>query len=144
MAVIRLHDVQLMIMNDCDDWRPPSVSAHHSIANPTANAAIRHVDETSPMIVALYAEKKDLELFIGESLVIIRAVRNTLGDKYADLLEWRYIDCVSWGYIKDEYDIAKTTGQRMETIAFEWIDSLGITRILAGDLDLTGNQKFVS
>ena len=135
-AVARLHEVQMMIMNDCDEWRPPSVSSKHTISDPTANAAIRHVDEIEGKLATLRAEETELIDFIGEALVIIQAVRDGLGAKFGDLLEWRYIDCVSWGYIRREYDVIRRTGNRNLNIAFDWIDSLGITRILAGDYDL--------
>ena len=135
-AVVRLHEVQLMIMNDCEDWRPPSVSSRHSIPDPTANTAIRHVDELEEKLQRLRAEESDLIEEIGEALVIIRAVRDGLGDKYADVLEWRYIDCMTWGSIRTAYDVKKQTGRDRMNVAFDWIDSIGITRIIAGDLDL--------
>ena len=125
-----------MIMNDCDDWRPPSVSARKAISDPTANAAIRHVDELDGKLTALRAEEAELTDLIGEVLVIIQAVRDGLGDKFANLLEWRYIDCMSWSYIRREYDVAKRTRQRNICIAFDWIDSIGITRLLAGDYEI--------
>lgn len=136
MAVDRLHEVQLMIMNDCEDWRPPSVSSRHSTPDPTANTAIRHVDDLEGMLKVLRAEESELIEEIGEALVIIRAVRDGLGDKYADVLEWRYIDCMTWGGISTAYDVKKQTGRDRMNVAFDWIDSIGITRILAGDLDL--------
>ena len=135
-AVARLHEVQLMIMNDCDDWRPPSVSSRHAISDPTANKAIRHVDELEGKLSTLRAEETELIDFIGEALVIIHAVREGLGVKYADVLEWRYIDCMTWEYICDEYDVTRQTCHNWINIAFDWIDSIGITRILAGDLEI--------
>lgn len=135
-AVARLHEVQLMIMNDCDDWRPPSVSSRNAQPDPTANAAIRHVDELEGKLKALRDEESELIDLIGEALVIIRAVRDGLGDKYADVLEWRYIDCASWDYICSEYGVIKRTGNRNINIAFDWIDSIGITRIFAGDFEV--------
>ena len=137
-AVARLHDVQLMIMNGCDDWRPPSVSSRHSIPDPTASAAIRLADEVNPMLNTLRTEEAELIDFIGEALVIIRAVRDGMpgGDKYADVLEWRYVDCLTWDYIKDEFGVPRRTARDREGVAFDWIDSIGITRILVGDLEL--------
>ena len=131
-----MHDVQLMIMNDCDEWRPPSVSSRHSTPDPTANAAIRNVDELEGKLRALREEESELIDMIGEALAIIQAVRDGLGNKYADVLEWRYIDCMTWDNIKREYDVAKQTGRYRLNIAFDWIDSIGITRILAGDLEI--------
>ena len=131
-----MHVVQLMIMNDCDDWRPPSVSSRHSTPDPTANAAIRHVDELAGKLSALRSEEAELMEFIGEALVILRAVRDGLGDKYADVLEWRYVDCLTWERIRNDYDVKKRAGCYWINIAFDWIDSIGITKILAGDLEI--------
>ena len=131
-----MHDVQLMIMNDCDEWRPPSVSSRNATPDPTANAAIRNVDELEGKLRALRDEESELTEFIGEALVIIRAVRDGLGEKYANVLEWRYVDCLAWDYIKDEFGVIRRTGNRCINIAFDWIDSLGVTRILAGDLEI--------
>lgn len=135
-AVARLHDVQLMIMNGCDEWRPPGVSSRNATPDPTASAAIRNVDELDGRLSALRAEEGELIEFIGEALVVIRAVRDGLGGRYADVLEWRYIDRLSFDYIKDEFGMAKATAHRLAGIAFDWIDSIGLTRILAGDLEI--------
>ena len=135
-AVVRLHDVQLMIMCDCEDWRPPGVSSRKSIPDPTASAAIRHVDELEGKLAALRAEEEELINLIGEALVVVRAVRDVLGGKYADLLEWRYIDCMAWSRIEEDHDVKKRTGLNRLDIAFDWIDSIGMTRILAGDLEI--------
>ena len=135
-AVARLHEVQMAIMNECDDWRPSSASSKHAISDPTANRAIRYVDEIEARLATLRAEESELTDFIGDTLVIIQAVRDGLGVKYGDVLEWRYIDCESWGYIRREYDVKKITGYRQICIAFDWIDSLGVTRILAGDYEI--------
>lgn len=135
-SVERLHDVQLMIMCGCEDWRPPGVSSRKSTPDPTASAAIRHVDELEGKLAALRAEEEELTDFIGEALVIVRAVRDALGGKYADLLEWRYIDCMSWSKIEEDHGVVRRTGNRRIDVAFDWIDSIGITRIIAGDLEI--------
>lgn len=135
-AVARLHEVQLMIMNGCDEWRPPSVSSRSTLPDPTANAAIRHVDEIDGRLRSLRDEEAELVEFIGEALVIVQAVRDGLGGKYADVLEWRYVDCLTWDYIKAEFDVSRRTVRDRESVAFDWIDSIGITRIIAGDLEL--------
>ena len=135
-AVKRLHDVQVMIMNGCDDWRPPSVASRRAVSDPTANAAIRHVDVLEGRLRALRAEEAELIDEIGDALVIIQGVRAGLGGKYADVLEWRYIDCITWERIRDTYDVPKRTGLDRMDVAFAWIDSIGVTRILAVDYEI--------
>ena len=135
-AVSRLHDVQLLIMNDCEDWRPQTARARRQMPDPTANAAIYHVDEIEQLMAALRAEERELLRTIGAALVIVQGVRDGLGDKYADVLEWRYIDCRTWNYIRDEYGVSRQTGNCRANVAFDWVDSVGVTRILAGDLQI--------
>ena len=43
-AVKRLHEVQLQIMYECDDWKPPQVKTKTDKSDPTANKAIYNVD----------------------------------------------------------------------------------------------------
>ncbi|MBQ9002379.1 MAG: hypothetical protein IJ087_11045 [Eggerthellaceae bacterium] len=131
-----MHDVQLLIMNDCEDWRPQTARARRQVPDPTANAAIYHVDEIEQLMAALRAEERELLRTIGAALVIVQGVRDGLGDKYADVLEWRYIDCRTWNYIRDEYGVSRQTGNRRANVAFDWVDSVGVTRILAGDLQI--------
>jgi hypothetical protein len=131
-----LHDVQLAIANECDDWHPEGVRSSHAIGDPTANKAIRYVDVVEAKLAELRKEETELVDFIGEALVIIQAVRDGLGEDYADALEWRYIDGATWRYIQDMYGVMRRTGNRRICVAFDWIDSLGVTRVLAGDFEL--------
>lgn len=131
-----MHEVQLLIMNDCDDWRPQVVGSRRQLPNPTANAAIHHIDYVEKALQVLRVEERELTETIGRVLVIIQAVRDGLGDKYADVLEWRYIDCLTWPRIRDEYGVSKTTRNDRANVALDWVDSIGVTRILAGDLEI--------
>lgn len=125
-----------MIMNNCDEWRPPSISSRHAVSDPTANAAIRQVDEVDGRLRALQAEERELIDLIGEGLAIIEGICEGLGEKYARIIEWRYIDRLSWDYIRDEYGIAKSSGNRFMHIAFDWVDSIGVARILRKDFEI--------
>lgn len=135
-AVDRLDEVHALIMYDCDDWKPPGIKAHNEQSDPTASRAIYTVDELGVKIEALRAEERELEQLIGESLAIISAVRAGLGDDYADVLEWRYIDNRSFGYIADEYGVSKATAHGRVDIAFDWIDSVGVSRLLRGQTEI--------
>lgn len=135
-AVKRLTEVQALIMYDCDDWKPPGVKARHETSDPTANRAIYNVDELAEKLAALRAEERELLQLIGESGTIIEAVRDGLGDKYADVLEARYIDGWNWMQIKDEYEIKRPYGHYLLDVAFDWIDSVGVSRLLRGQIEL--------
>lgn len=135
-AVKRLHDVQLLIMYDCDDWKPQNVKAAHETSDPTASRAIYAVDELADKLEALRKEETELQAFIGESLAILRAVRDGLGADYASLLEWRYIDGLKWKQITDDKKWKRTSGYMMVSTAFDWIDSIGVSRLLSGDYEI--------
>lgn len=135
-AIPRLHDVQLAIMYECDDWKPPAVKAHTQTADPTASRAIYRVDELSEKLDALRAEERELTQLIGETLAIISAVRDGFGEIYANLLEWHYIDGMKWAQISEDSDIKRSTCYYLRDIAFDWIDSVGVSRLLRGEVDV--------
>ena len=134
--VRRLHEIKLLIMYGCDDWKPPRVKARHEMSDPTANKAVYNVDELGPKLDALRREEAELTEFIGVSLAIIQGVKVGFGEIYANLLEWRYIDCLTWRVIHDDHGITKSTGHYLLGIAFDWIDSVGISRLLKGEVDV--------
>lgn len=136
VACKRLNDVKALIMYDCDDWKPPQVKAKTDKSDPTANHAIYAVDVLADKLAALRAEETELEDFIGTSLAVIDGVRRGFGEIYANLLDWRYIDGRTWTEIHDEHGIAKSTGHYLLGIAFDWIDSVGVSRLLQGYLEV--------
>lgn len=135
-SVLRLNEVKALIMYGCDDWKPLSVHASSEVLDPTANQAIRNVDVIADKLEALRQEETELETFIGESLAIISRVRYGFGEIYANLLEWRYVDGLTWTAIHDDCGIAKSTGYYLLDIAFDWIDSVGVSRLLNGDTEI--------
>ncbi|MBR2681374.1 MAG: hypothetical protein IKE23_11620 [Exiguobacterium sp.] len=137
-AVKRLAEVQALIMYDCDDWKPPGVKARHETSDPTANRAIYNVDELSEKLEALRSEESELIALIGESGEIIRAVCAGMpgGEKYADALEAYYIDCWPFSRIAEEFEIAKSTAKERVDVALDWIDGVGVSRLLRGQHEL--------
>ena len=135
-AVIRLHDVQLLLMYNGDDWRPEGVRAAHETSDPTAQQAIRNVDELAEKLEALRREEQELTDLIGESLVIIEGVRTGFGEVYANLLEWRYIDGMTWTQVHKEHGIPRSTCYYLLDITLDWVDSVGISRLLRGEVDV--------
>lgn len=135
-AIPRLHDVQLAIMYECDDWKPPAIKAHTQTADPTASRAIYRVDELSEKLDALRAEERELTQLIGETLAIIEAVRDGFGEIYANLLDWHYIDGMKWAQISKDKEINRTYCYQLVDIAFDWIDSVGVSKLLRGHTEL--------
>ena len=135
-SVVRLNEVKLLIMYDCDDWKPQTVRAKHQASDPTATKATYNVDELGEKLEALRAEERELEEFIGITLAIIKAVRVGFGEVYATVLEARYVDGWKWSRIREDYGIPKSTGHYLLDIAFDWIDSVGVSRLLKGDVEV--------
>jgi dihydrofolate reductase len=131
----RLDEINLLIMFD-DDWHPEGVRASNETSDPTANRAIYIVDEREEELKALLAEQCELQDFIGLSLVIIEGVRDGFGEIYATLLDHRYIDVWTWRRIHDELGITRDRGRYLLDVAFDWIDSVGVSRLLAGKTEL--------
>ena len=134
-AVVELNNIKALIMSDGDDWKPPNVRGK-GIADPTAARAIRNVDEWGEQLEELRRRETELESFIGVSLAIIESVRDGFGDIYALLLDARYIDGLTWAQIHDDYGIAKSTGHYLLGIAFDWIDSVGVSRLLREEYEV--------
>lgn len=134
-AVIELAQVQALIDSDGDDWRPAGVHAP-GIGDPTAARAIRNVDEWGEQLAELRKREAELEHFIGTTLAIIEAVRVGLGDTYAQLLDARYIDDEPWAHITEITGVPRQRGHYMMNIAFDWIDSVGVSRLLRGEFEV--------
>ena len=81
-------------------------------------------------------EEHELEAFIGETLAIIEAVRDGFGEIYANLLEWHYIDGQKWTQISNARGINRTYCYQLVDIAFDWIDSVSVSRLLKGEMDV--------
>lgn len=134
-AVIELDNIHALIMSEGDDWKPPGVHVK-GIADPTASRAIRNVDEWQDQLAELRRREDELTSYIGTTLAVIEGVRKGFGEIYATLLEHRYIDVWTWAQVHDEIGITRQYGHYLIGIAFDWIDSVGVSRLLNGDVEL--------
>ena len=134
-AVVELNNIKALIMSDGDDWKPPGIHVH-AVSDPTASRAIHNVDEWGEQLAELRKREAELEHFIGVSLAIIEAVRVGLGDTYAQLLDARYIDDEPWAHITELTGVPRQRGHYMMNIAFDWIDSVGVSRLLRGEFEV--------
>ena len=135
-AVIELNNIKALIASDGDDWKPPGVHAP-GVSDPTASRAIRNVDYWGVKLEELRKRETELEDFIGVTLAIIEAVRAGLGHDYADILDQRYIDGFAWRDVTLGGEaVPRSTGKRKVAIAFDWIDSVGISRLLRGEYEV--------
>ena len=135
-AVIELANVQALIAENGDDWKPDDVGGG-GVGDPTAARACYNVDIWGERLEHLRARESELLDFIGTTLAIIEGVRRGLGNEYADILDQRYIDGLRWcDVVVDGEPVALPTGKRKAAIAFDWIDSVGMTGITEGDYEL--------
>lgn len=135
-AVIELNNIKSLIASDGDDWKPPGVHAP-GVSDPTASRAIRNVDYWGVKLEELRKRETELEDFIGVTLAIIEAVRAGLGHDYADLLDQRYIDGFAWRDVTLRGEVVpRSTGKRKIAIAFDWIDSVGVSHLLRGEYEV--------
>lgn len=132
----RLNEIKLLLMYGCDDWKPPNVGKTAETSDPTANQAIRNVDVLEEKVKALRAEESELTEYIGVSLAIIAGVKAGFGEIYGYMLEWRYIDRMTWTVIHDDHGITRDRGRYLLDVAFDWIDSVGVSRLLKGEVEL--------
>lgn len=128
-AVIEHHRICLEIMACGEDWKPEEVRVPKG--DPTCTKAL-HLLDWSDKLATLEARKDELEEFIGLTLAIIEGVRVGLGEEYADVLDARYIDCMTWR----DMGVNKSTGKHRVSVACDWVDSLGVAKILAGDYEI--------
>ncbi len=129
--VIELDAIKIRLMEPGDEWRPDPIKVPGP-SDPTAAQATYNVDVLGDLLDELRNREQDLENFIGVSLMVIERVRRGLGDEYANLLDWRYIDGLTW----EDCHVSKTTGKRKVGVAFDWIDSIGIDRLMREDYEL--------
>ena len=135
-SVARLNEVKLLIMYGCDDWRPAHIRAKTDKPDPTANEAMHRVDVLGEQLDELKREQDELESFIGVTLAIIAQVRAGFGEIYANLLEWHYIDGRTWTNISEDTGIKRSTCYYLRDIACDWVDSVGVSKLLKGEIEL--------
>ena len=134
-AIERLDYVHALLMSGGEDWKPANVGKSGT-SDPTAARAIKNVDELAEKLEALRQEETELTDFIGVSLAIIEGVRSGFGEIYANLLEWRYIDGQTWTQISKDKKLNRTYCYQLVDVAFDWIDSVGVSRLLRGEVDV--------
>lgn len=131
-AVIELNEIQALIWAHGDDWKPETGRSSET-SDPTANRACYMVDTWAGCLVDLRQRESYLIEFIGQTLEIIEGIRAGLGEEYASIVEQRYIDCYRWNDVEVNGErVPLSTGKRKVAIAFDWVDSLGVTNVLAG------------
>lgn len=135
-CVHELPTIQALIATHGDEWQPDRIKAPGN-SDPTASRAIHNVDEWGDELAILREREAWLLDFIGFTLEIIEGVRSGLGEKFADVLDQRYIDGYEWrDVLINGQPINKRTGQRIVNVAFDWLDSVGMADVAGGRYEL--------
>lgn len=132
--VLELNEVLALIMYHGDNWKPESVSS--GMGNPTEAKALALLHFEQSQLAYLVARRDELTLHIGRTLRVIQAVHDGFGEIYAILLEHRYVDVWTWSRIHDEYGISRQRGHYLIGVAFDWIDSVGVSKLLRGEYEI--------
>lgn len=134
-AVVELATIRATIEVGGEEWRPADVRKPGT-SDPTAAKAIRNVDEWDAQLAELRKREAELVNIISTTQDIVRAVGEGFGEVYAMLLEHRYIDVWTWHDIHERSGITRQYGHYLIGIAFDWIDSVGISRLLKDDYEV--------
>lgn len=132
--VMELDEVLTLIVFHGENWRPESVSS--GMGNPTESKALALIGFEERSLPYLERRRDELTEHIGRTLKVIQAVHDGFGEIYAILLEHRYIDVWPWSRIHEEYGISRQHGHYLIGVAFDWIDSVGVSKLLKGEYEL--------
>lgn len=98
------------------------------ISDPTASRAL-YLAEHMPLLIA---ERDELIAFVGECMRIIDGIRIAFTSEYAACVEMRYIDGMRICDIAVELGVSKATVNRRISVAFDYIDAVGVRRAARG------------
>lgn len=132
--ILELDEVLALIMYHGDNWKPESVSS--GMGNPTEAKALSLLYFEEHSLGYLEHRRDELIEHIGRTLRVIQAVHDGFGEIYATLLEHRYIDVWPWSRINEEYGISRQRGHYLINVAFDWIDSVGVSKLLRGEYEI--------
>ena len=111
--------------------RKPGMGPKPVTGDPTASAAL-FAESAHARLDDLKAERESMELTVGAGLAVIEGVRAGLGERYADVLDARHVDKLTWDECADRAGVSKMTAIRDALTAYEWVDSVGWRRAIEG------------
>lgn len=91
--------------------------------DPTASRAIFLAEHDDKVREDAKRKLEECEDYVGAGLTVTESVRRGLGERYADCLEYRYIDCYSISRTAEELECSTSTVKRDTDIAHDWVDS---------------------
>ena len=72
------------------------------------------------------------EAIVGRALRVIEGVRLGMGERYADVLDMRYVDAMPWDEVAQRCGCSERTARRVRDVACDYIDAVGIDGAMDG------------
>lgn len=72
------------------------------------------------------------EAIVSRALRVIEGVRSGMGERYADVLDMRYVDAMPWDEVAERLGCAERTARRVRDVACDYIDAVGIDGAMDG------------
>ena len=73
------------------------------------------------------------EAIVGRALRLIAGVRAGMGERYADVLDMRYIDAMPWDEVAQRMGCSERTARRIRDVACDYVDSVGLAGAMRGE-----------
>lgn len=103
----------------------------NATGDPTASTAIFLLEIASKELSRLRETLERQEELVGHALVVIECTRAGLGEKFADALDARYVDALTWDGAAEALGCSDRTAQTRCDVALDWLDSGGLREISA-------------
>ena len=126
-AGARLRQVERLIANHGEDWRPGN-GGGTGPGDPTASRAISRVTATTD----LEREREAIVSFQLEATAICAGVSKALGEHYGAVLLLYYVSGMTWAQVSEAMGRSKPWAMQRRDIALDWIDSVGPAHAKAG------------
>lgn len=81
----------------------------------------------------LRAGVAEAERVVGRALRVIEGVRRGIGERYADVLDMRYVDAMPWDEVAQRMGCSERTARRVRDVACDYVDSVGMAGAMRGD-----------
>jgi hypothetical protein len=126
----KMEELQFQMAECADGIRAASyeAGAASAVGNPTERRALSDLERSS----RLEAGMQELADDVAEALALISGVGQIMGERYAKVLEARYIDGMTWDDVALAADVSRRTAMRCRDTACDLIDALGRAHILQG------------
>ena len=122
-AIKEMDECRIIIDEGADAIASGGGGAGGGEHDPTAARALFLAMHDDRVREAAKARLLVLEDTVGDALKVIERVRRGLGERYADCLDFRYIDGLSITETAERMDVSVATVKRDTNIAHDWIDS---------------------